>query len=62
MKTNWNYIAAYKEEVDALVAQQLEDLEPETEAQPMTEKLKHTFIIYTSLSESYLTQVVAARA
>ncbi len=49
MKTKWDYIAAYKEEMDTLLMQQVEDLPAENtiETQPVNEKLKTELIQYT---------------
>ena len=49
MKTKWDYIAAYKEEMDTLLLQQVEDLQAENniQAQPVNEKLKTELIEYT---------------
>ena len=49
MKTKWDYIAAYKEEMDTLLLQQVEDLPAENnvQQQPVNEKLKTELIQYT---------------
>jgi hypothetical protein len=49
MKTKWDYIAAYKEEMDTLLLQQVEDLAAENNLhpQPVNEKLKTELIQYT---------------
>ncbi len=49
MKTKWDYIAEYKEEMNTLLLQQVEDLPAENnvQPQPVNEKLKTELIQYT---------------
>lgn len=49
MKTNWDYIAEYKDEMNTLLLQQVEDLlaENNIHTQPVNEKLKTELIEYT---------------
>lgn len=65
MKTQWEYIAMYKEEVAALIQQQLAELQNNKTVpnQSINEILKSRLVLYTThLSEAYLSQPIAARA
>ena len=63
-QTNWQYIADYKAEVDAIIAQQLADLQNSIILlHPVNDRLKHDFTAYTTeLSAAYLSMPVAVRA
>jgi|GEM_PF-6040174 len=63
-QANWQYVAEYKEEVEAIIAQQLADLQNSVILlHPVNDRLKNDFTAYTTeLSAVYLSMPVAVRA
>ena len=62
-QAHWQYIAAYKEEVAALIQQQLEELHQSQNKFPANQPKTGRLILYTgSILELRLAQHIAARA
>ncbi|HLO70246.1 MAG TPA: hypothetical protein VK167_05225 [Flavipsychrobacter sp.] len=63
-QANWQYIAEYKAQVEAIIAQQLADLQNNVILlHPVNDRLKHDLTAYTTqLSAAYLSMPVAVRA